>query len=385
MDDTPATRQATKARIGPWYVLQNRSPSAPGMKFSTLLWLVNKGHVSARSIVRGPTTYQLWRYAAHIRGLSREWGLCYSCGGSIERTATICPNCERPQEPPANPDALLDARPTATAPMQIAQGLEVAAAGAPVELSHAERMRQRQEMIRREQPDAHRTAAAAVVSGTELAVALRDADHADATSRRGNVMNVALFFIVLIVGATAALLYLRPEYRAPAKQWAQDKWQSVRDAIASVQPQEKPQPSAPTQTATPADVMAAGDPAPEPSADDAEKIAAQAQLARNTEPAPAPVPESRPQPPPVQVAEVKPVQQAPVEAKPQEQPMTLDQAIAEARALWVQAIDAEARSDFDQAVKCYERIKQLPSSAWPGGLQISLDLARKRASQTSSR
>src|SRR5262245_19229143 len=24
MEDTPATRQATKARIGPWYVLQNR-------------------------------------------------------------------------------------------------------------------------------------------------------------------------------------------------------------------------------------------------------------------------------------------------------------------------------------------------------------------------
>src|SRR4051812_39965046 len=37
MEDTPATRQATKTRIGPWYVLQSRNPAAPGMKYATLL------------------------------------------------------------------------------------------------------------------------------------------------------------------------------------------------------------------------------------------------------------------------------------------------------------------------------------------------------------
>src|SRR5689334_11976813 len=31
MENTPATRKATKARIGPWYVLQTRNPAAPGM------------------------------------------------------------------------------------------------------------------------------------------------------------------------------------------------------------------------------------------------------------------------------------------------------------------------------------------------------------------
>jgi hypothetical protein len=77
MEDTPATRQATKARIGPWYVLQSRNPAAPGMKYATLLALINKGHVSARSIIRGPTTHQMWRYAAHVRGVSREFGLCF--------------------------------------------------------------------------------------------------------------------------------------------------------------------------------------------------------------------------------------------------------------------------------------------------------------------
>ena len=48
----------------------------PGMRFETLLSFVRKGRVRARSVVRGPTTHQLWRFAAHVKGLSREFGLC---------------------------------------------------------------------------------------------------------------------------------------------------------------------------------------------------------------------------------------------------------------------------------------------------------------------
>ena len=110
MEDTPATRAATKARIGPWYVLQTRNPSAPGMKWATLLSLVSKGQVTPRSVVRGPTTHQLWKFAAHVKGLSREFNLCYSCGGEIERTANQCTHCDRLQEPPVNPDSLLESR-----------------------------------------------------------------------------------------------------------------------------------------------------------------------------------------------------------------------------------------------------------------------------------
>ena len=70
MENTAASRQATKARIGPWYVLQTRNPASPGMKFDTLLAFVRKGKIRARSIVRGPTTHQLWRFAeigrAHV-------------------------------------------------------------------------------------------------------------------------------------------------------------------------------------------------------------------------------------------------------------------------------------------------------------------------------
>jgi hypothetical protein len=108
MENTPAARKATKPRIGPWYVLQSRNPAAPGMKWETLLAFVRKGRVKPQSIVRGPTTHQLWRFAAHVKGLSREFGICYSCGGAIGRTINVCPQCNRLQEPPAHPDTLIE-------------------------------------------------------------------------------------------------------------------------------------------------------------------------------------------------------------------------------------------------------------------------------------
>ncbi|HEX4796699.1 MAG TPA: hypothetical protein VH370_23105 [Humisphaera sp.] len=108
MENTPASRKATRLRIGPWYVYQHRNPAAPGMKFETLLAFVKNEKVKPRSIVRGPTTGQLWRFAAHVKGLSRHFGVCYSCGGSIDATANLCPHCNKLQEPPPNPDVLME-------------------------------------------------------------------------------------------------------------------------------------------------------------------------------------------------------------------------------------------------------------------------------------
>ena len=115
MGNTAETRKATKSRIGPWYVLQSRNPAAPGMKYQTLLGFVRKGRVKARSIVRGPTTHQLWRFACQVKGLSREFGVCYSCGGAVERDAQLCPQCNRLQDPPADPDVFLEGQAGAAA------------------------------------------------------------------------------------------------------------------------------------------------------------------------------------------------------------------------------------------------------------------------------
>lgn len=109
LEDTPTTRSATRSKLGPWYVLQSRNPSAPGMNFATLMVLVQKGRVTARSVLRGPTTGQFWRHAAKVKGISREFGLCWNCGGEVARNARACPSCKRLQEPPLNPDVLLEA------------------------------------------------------------------------------------------------------------------------------------------------------------------------------------------------------------------------------------------------------------------------------------
>jgi N-acetylmuramoyl-L-alanine amidase len=86
------------------------------MKFETLMALVKRGQVTAQSVVRGPTTNQFWRVAAQVKGLSREFGVCYNCSTAVEKSATICPQCNRLQEPPSNPDVLLENAPAAAAP-----------------------------------------------------------------------------------------------------------------------------------------------------------------------------------------------------------------------------------------------------------------------------
>src|SRR5258706_9114181 len=108
LEDTPTTRSATRGKLGPWYVLQSRNPSAPGMNFATLMVLVQKGRVTARSVLRGPTTGQFWRHAAKVKGVSREFGLCWNCGSDVAKNARACASCKRLQEPPLNPDVLLE-------------------------------------------------------------------------------------------------------------------------------------------------------------------------------------------------------------------------------------------------------------------------------------
>ena len=54
-----------------------------------------------------------------------------------------------------------------------------------------------------------------------------------------------------------------------------------------------------------------------------------------------------------------------------------DSSTNDAQTLWSAGLDAESRRDFAAAVKAYERIQSLPSSAWPAGLKTRLQLARE--------
>ena len=115
LPDNEGTRGATVARVGPWFVLQPRNPSAPGMRFSVLRELVRSGQVAAGSVVRGPATQQLWTYAARVRGLAHLFGVCWSCNRRLpapkpgEEPDDFCVYCGAMQTAPTNPDQQLEA------------------------------------------------------------------------------------------------------------------------------------------------------------------------------------------------------------------------------------------------------------------------------------
>ena len=110
MEDTLNTRRSTGERIGPWFVLQRKNPTAPGLRFNVLLTLARRGHVTPQSIVRGPTTGQLWRFASEVKGLSRLFGVCWHCKASVSPDATTCPRCKSAQEIPDDPDVFLESQ-----------------------------------------------------------------------------------------------------------------------------------------------------------------------------------------------------------------------------------------------------------------------------------
>lgn len=400
MEDSPATRQATKARIGPWYVLQNRNPSAPGMKYATLLSLIRKGYITPRSVLRGPTTYQLWRFAAHVRGVSREFGTCYSCGGAIIKTASFCPACQRSQEPPAQPDILVEPRTQPAQPIVNERAIEPvrhepiepartdaiehhqsAETTAPIAHTYARRLRDLNRQREQTEQKAASTALATrqrtspvfrgdsrVVSAMDLAAALRETppdSYLVPSRRRFKVVAAALALIVASVGAAA---YLRPDYRVKTVTWLNSTASTIRAKVSNFNWSNVLTPSSPAaKPATRPDGSLTRNTVRQPGSGVRTAMTNQpnASLQRTTA-----TPSTQPQ-----FAAVD------NDASGTDSEAAIDQA----RTLWGQAIDAEARQDFGSAVNLYEQIRQLPNDAWPGGLQINLDLARKRLQSSSAR
>ena len=425
MEDTAATRQATKARIGPWHVLQTRNPAAPGMRYATLLALVNKGQVTARSVVRGPTTHQLWRYAAHVKGLSREFGVCYSCGESIDKTASHCPHCDRAQEPVGNPDALLEAREAVTpsvmpgphlAPSIVANGTSEGvppdpyslatrhAVGGPL-LSHAERLRTaadaRPGELRR-RPDGR------VLSAMELAAALQVAPPPP--QPQGHPVRTLVITVAIVsVIASAIIGVARPDIRHQAQDWAQAKWSAVSQGVADFHLQ-KPPPadgstSSPDVDTTPASttVQASGqasgqapvqDPTPQPQP--VQSFPNPLSAAVNSTPAPQQVapPPSAPSiqispgdgasnsnstpPAPPSPAPIAPAPAARASILP-DRPVLVGAApsTSEIWTLHSKGLEAEGRQDWAEAVHCYEQIEQAPKDQWPSDVKIRLEIAQR--------
>lgn len=436
LPDTASTRNATRLRVGPWFVRQVRNPWAPGMRFETLLALIKRGQVTKDSIVRGPTTQQLWKRAADIKGLSREFGLCHSCGTEISTQATSCPQCNRLQEPPGNPDALLEVRdfaaavaPTApVAPKEQHRPATVAdeppafeMASSPVvdpddlmavtedQTALAREITSRPPVKQKTPPRARQEGVEdALLTPQELAAAFQ-LDFTPPSKPRAGKKRKATVLAILALGALA-FFYFSPDAREKTGSWGGRTVESVkgfitsRTAPASAVPVMPKLPKTSPIEIEPAD---ASDPvpaavaeampkqletpvAPKPEPDRVglsrpEPTRAEPQVAKETvkedvatAPSPAVAPVMPPVPPPVEPAPVvpAPVVEAPKAVEPAKVVDTRPP-YDQAKDLWRRAIDAEANQDFVEAVNCYEQIKKLPADVQPWGLEVRLDQARK--------
>jgi len=81
-----------QAHAGPWYVLEHVRPF-PGVRIERLIKQIRRGVLTGTSIVRGPTTFHQWRFAAETPGLSKYLGLCWRCQAPVSELDTICLGC----------------------------------------------------------------------------------------------------------------------------------------------------------------------------------------------------------------------------------------------------------------------------------------------------
>ena len=78
------------------------------ISLNSIRMMIRAGQVTRQTVLRGPTTRQFWRRAENVRAVSREFGICHSCGAQVAVDAYSCPMCHASQEPPADPWSVLD-------------------------------------------------------------------------------------------------------------------------------------------------------------------------------------------------------------------------------------------------------------------------------------
>jgi len=395
MENTTASRQATKARIGPWYVYQTRNPAAPGMKFETLIGFVRKGRVKPRSIVRGPTTHQLWRFAAHVKGLSREFGVCYSCGGAIQSTTSLCQHCNRPQPPPANVDAFLEGQneppKQLKQPEPVMRELELTPLAAddvivPPLTPRQGRESQRDALDGSTMADERAKKAEGFLSPADLAAAFNlDFRPKSGGNRKANrpvdpPQNrrgfrprrkygrwVILLVLILLIGVAAVAIALRPPWRnnavmtyQQAMNWSKQKWAEFR---------------APETGHTPARKATDNGFSGSESSGASSAVAPQTQSA-TTEPSTptaaigADKPKSKTWD---QMFKSEPENKSTTDANSSYKQGTID----DTRALYRAALEAEQNGDYANAVKKFELIREYPPELRQPDLELQLARARQ--------
>ena len=101
------TRRAAHRQTGPWFLLDARHPTAPGVSWRRFLALIEKGRVTRDSVVRGPSTHGLWRLAQDTPTVATRLGLCWFCHSPLppDRAGNECPRCQAVLNAPEDPSA----------------------------------------------------------------------------------------------------------------------------------------------------------------------------------------------------------------------------------------------------------------------------------------
>jgi hypothetical protein len=381
MEDTPTTRRSTGERIGPWYVLQKKNPTAPGLKFSVLIALIRRGHVTPSSIVRGPTTAQLWKQASQVKGLSRLFGLCWHCRSSVSPESTVCSRCKSAQDISGDPDAFIESLGTLPVMREIPSAVElnsVASEPSPAPVPEVELPVSGASPVSSadsyERPAAvsPRSSTETIMSARELAQVFQlDAKKPTFTQRLGRAIwflfKAGVVLAIVGVAAGAAVMFFKPELAEQAKEFVKPYINSIRGgSTPSTLPATMPafvpttQQSGATSNLNP--------PTPTPTS-----IAAAPAPVATKQPEPTRV--EPPKPPAADPVEVKPAKPAPASSEI----MTMEEAVERGQILRRQAIEAEAKSDWFAAVYLYEQIEKLPKEARPTDLDSRLAAARARA------
>ncbi|MCP4248030.1 MAG: hypothetical protein GY778_13365 [bacterium] len=79
---------------GPWYVLEHVRPF-PGVSLERLIRQVRRGVLTPTTVVRGPTTFHQWRFAAETPVLSKYLGCCWACQSNVVESDIACIECGR--------------------------------------------------------------------------------------------------------------------------------------------------------------------------------------------------------------------------------------------------------------------------------------------------
>ncbi len=91
-DLAPETVARMTAHAGPWFVFEHLRPF-PGVSLERIVKQIRRGLITPTSIVRGPSTYFQWRFAAETPGLCRYFQVCWNCQASVASTDAQCRAC----------------------------------------------------------------------------------------------------------------------------------------------------------------------------------------------------------------------------------------------------------------------------------------------------